>query len=57
MAEQLPQEEAVTLEELVISNSFELTAMFNILERNGLIAKDEFLEEVKKLYKEVKQPC
>ncbi len=56
MSDQLDLKQAIALEELAISNSYELTAMFNILERKGLITKAEFLEEVKRLHKEVKQP-
>ena len=51
MAEKLPENETVTLEELCISNSYEITAMFNILERKGLITKSEILEEIKRLKK------
>ena len=51
MAEKLPEKETVTLEELCISNSYEITAMFNILERKGLITKAEILEEIKRLKK------
>ena len=49
MAEKLDPQEAVSLEEVVISNSFEITAMFNIMERKGLITRGEFLEELKRL--------
>jgi len=51
MAEKLPEKETVTLEELCISNSYEITAMFNILERKGLITKVEILEEIRRLKK------
>ena len=51
MAEKLPEKEIVTLEELYISNSYEITAMFNILERKGLITKAEILEEIRRLKK------
>lgn len=40
----------------LLSDSYELTALVNILERKGLIDKAEFLEEVTRLKKEVKQP-
>jgi hypothetical protein len=56
MAEKLGKEETVTVDELIASNSYELAAMFNILERKGLINKAEFLEEVKRLHREVKPP-
>ena len=49
MAEKLGEEETVTLEELAISNSFEIAAMFNIMERKGLITRNELQEELKRL--------
>lgn len=55
MAEK-PGKETVAVDELAAGNSYELSAMFNILERKGLITKAEFLEEVKRLHKEVKPP-
>jgi hypothetical protein len=49
MAEKLEEDETVTLEELAISNSFEIAAMFNIMERKGLITQNELQEELKRL--------
>lgn len=49
MAERLDEMETVSLEEVVISNSFEITALFNIMERKGLITRGEFMEELKRL--------
>ncbi len=43
MANMVGNQETVTVEELVVSNSYELAALFNILERKGLINKTEFL--------------
>ena len=39
----------VSIEELAISNMWELEALINILEQKGLILKEELLEEIKKL--------
>ena len=47
-----PNKETVTLEELVISNMYEIQAVINILERKGLITKAEVLEEIIKLKEE-----
>ncbi len=55
VAEELPDKENLSLEELAVTNSYELIAIFNILERRGLITKTEFLEEVKRLHKTVKK--
>ncbi len=49
MAEKIEENETVTLEGLAISNSFEITAMFNILERKGLITRNELEEELSRL--------
>jgi hypothetical protein len=49
--------ETFAAEELIINNSYEFAALVNILERNGLINKAEFLEEVRKLRKEIKRPA
>ncbi len=40
---------AVPLEEVVLAQAFELEAQRNVLERRGLIAKAEELEEIKRL--------
>lgn len=49
MAQKLVDCETVTLEEIVISNSFEIAAMFNIMEKKGLITRAELEEELKRL--------
>jgi hypothetical protein len=36
MANKLGKEQKVTLEEVVISQSFEIAALFNLLERKGI---------------------
>lgn len=41
--------EIVTLEELAISNSFEIAALIEVLEEKGLLTKAEVLEMVKRL--------
>jgi hypothetical protein len=49
MAELLPQEEAVTLEELVVSHSYEMVALITLLERKGILAREEIIEVIKEL--------
>ncbi len=56
MAEQLPQEQTVTLEELVVSHSYEMIAVITVLEKKGILSRAEVLEEIKRLHKEVKPP-
>ena len=48
MAEKLSLNAVVTLEELVIAQTFEQEALINLLDRKRLIKKAEFLEEVKR---------
>jgi hypothetical protein len=51
MAEKLDSKEAVTLEELAISNSFEIAAIVSVLEKKGLLTRQEIIEEIQKLRK------
>jgi hypothetical protein len=41
--------QAVPLEEVVLAQPFELEALLNVLERKGVIARAEVLEEIKRL--------
>jgi hypothetical protein len=49
MAQKIEDEEVVTLEELAISNSFEIAAMFNLFVKKGLITRAELEEELIRL--------
>lgn len=51
MANQLDKNETVTVEELLISQSYEIAAIESLLEKKGIITKDEILEEIKRLRK------
>lgn len=57
MTRQLDQTEIVTFEELLISNTIQQEAMINILERKGLLSKQELLEEIKKLSQKTLKPA
>jgi hypothetical protein len=46
MTDPLNKEQNVNLEEVVISNAYEIAALINILERKGLITRKELMEEV-----------
>ncbi len=52
MGKKLDPKEVVTFEELLISNALQQEAMFNILERKGLMNKKELLDEITRLRKE-----
>ena len=43
MASQLPTDETVTLEELTISNSYEIAAIVSVLERKGLLTRQDVI--------------
>ena len=49
MATQLPKEETVTIEELVVSQSYEIAALVNVLEKKGILTKAEILDEIRRL--------
>jgi hypothetical protein len=49
MAELLSSDETVTPEELAISNSFEIAALITVLERKGLLNRQEVLLEIRRL--------
>ncbi|MFI5304981.1 MAG: hypothetical protein ACHQYP_09335 [Nitrospiria bacterium] len=51
MAEKIDKKETVSLEELVVSQMWEMQALYNLLEKKGLITKLELLEEMKRIEK------
>ena len=49
MAESLPQEQTVTMEELVISHSYEMLALITVLEKKGILTRQDIIEVIKEL--------
>jgi len=49
MAEKLDPKEAVSFEELLMSNVYTQEALINLLEKKGVLTKGELLEEIKRL--------
>jgi hypothetical protein len=49
MAEKLDPKEIVTFEELLISNMLTQEAIINLLDKQGIIKKEDLLEEIKRL--------
>jgi len=47
MAEKLGTKEIVTAEELLMSEVIRMEALINILDRKGIVSKQELLEEMK----------
>ncbi|MEI6208381.1 MAG: hypothetical protein WCP20_16505 [Desulfuromonadales bacterium] len=54
MASQLPPEDTVTLEELTLSNSFEIAAHVSVLERKGIMTRAEVIAEIGRLRDQAK---
>ena len=52
MTEQNKNKETVSLEELAISNMYEIEAVIRVLEKKGLLTQDEVIKEIKKLKEE-----
>ena len=51
MSDQTSKPELVTVEELALSNTYQLEALINVLERKGLLTKEEVLEDLGKMRK------
>ena len=49
MAQQGKPDELVTLQELAVSNTYEIAALVAVLERKGLITQAEVLAEITRL--------
>ena len=46
MAERAEPKEVVSLQELAVSNAFEIAALIAVLERKGVLTRAEILEEI-----------
>ncbi|MBI3606154.1 MAG: hypothetical protein HY202_09055 [Nitrospirae bacterium] len=51
MAEIIDKKETVSLEQLVVSQMWEMEALYNLLEKKGVITKNELLEEIQRIKK------
>ncbi len=49
MAEKLDPKEVVSIEELAISNMWETSALVELLERKGILTKQEVLDMIQEL--------
>jgi len=49
MARKLDPKEAVSFEELLMSNVYTQEALINLLEKKGIVTKANLLEEIKRL--------
>ncbi len=53
MAQKADNRELVTIEELAHSNYFQIEAIIRLLVKKGYIAKDEYIDEMKELKREM----
>jgi hypothetical protein len=51
MAKKLDPKELVTLQELAVSNAYEIAAVVAVLERKGVLTQHEVLAEIKRMKK------
>ncbi|MBC7961623.1 MAG: hypothetical protein H7Y05_01620 [Steroidobacteraceae bacterium] len=49
MTEQLGKEDAITIEELVISHSYEMLALITVLEKKGILTRNEIITVINQL--------
>ena len=49
MSEQSPKEESISLEQLVVSHSYEMLALITVLEKKGILARQEIIQVIKEL--------
>jgi hypothetical protein len=49
MSEQSPNDESISLEQLVVSHSYEMLALVTVLEKKGILTRQEIIEVIKEL--------
>ena len=49
MADNVSKDKNVNIEEAVMSNAYDIAAMFNVLERKGIVSRQEVIDEVKRI--------
>jgi hypothetical protein len=49
MSKHIAKEEPISLEELVVSHSYEMLALITVLEKKGILARQEIIEVIKEL--------
>ncbi len=49
MSEQNPHEGSLSLEQLVISHSYEMLALITVLEKKGVLTRQELIEVIREL--------
>jgi len=49
MSEQADQRQAITIEELVVSHSYEMLALITVLEKKGILTRNEIVDVINQL--------
>lgn len=49
MPNQSPKDESISLEQLVVSHSYEMLALVTVLEKKGILTRQEIIEVIKEL--------
>lgn len=49
MTEQTDTSQAITMEELVVSHSYEMLALITVLEKKGILTRNEIIEVINQL--------
>lgn len=49
MSEQTSPKESISLEQLVVSHSYEMLALITVLERKGILTRQELIEVIREL--------
>jgi len=49
MSEHPPEEQTISLEQLVISHSYEMLALITVLEKKGILSRQELVSVIKEL--------
>jgi hypothetical protein len=49
MSEQTPEEGSISLEQLVVSHSYEMLALITVLEKKGILARQEIIDVIKEI--------
>ena len=49
MTEQISKEDAITIEDLVVSHSYEMLALITVLEKKGILTRNEIITVINEL--------
>ena len=49
MTDQLSKEEKVTIDELVVSHAYEMMALVTVLEKKGILSRQDIIDEIQRM--------